>query len=271
MVASKSLGKDVVRGDFEPQQYDREIRAYGYRLYWQSAEMCPCRNNDVTDQPDPTCIPCDGEGWIYTFPDPNELTIEDYLADDPPFLDTATARATQAIVTAMTHDTQTYEKFGEWLAGAARLTTFSFNRIAFRDRFTHAESVMPYKQVLTVPASKIFLVGNTALNKLRYPAVKLLRIVELPKGASIFIDRTEDATITDTGGIDLTASSVAPGTRLGIRYDMHPVWIVNDFPFATRDSLVKAKTPNRMGQQLVMPVHAFVKLDFLLASSTAPP
>lgn len=271
MVLTRSLGKDVVRSDFDPKQYDREIRAYGYRCYWSAAEMCPCRGNSVTDQADPSCLVCDGQGWLYTMPDPEGETLTDYLAAVPPFLDRDDARATQAIITSMTHDTQTYEKFGEWLSGAARLTTFTFNRIGYRDRFQLADSVMPYKQVLTVPENKLFPVGNHALDRIRYPAVKLLRAIEVVKGASTFVDRTDEVTVADDGSLDLTASTVAVGTRLGIRYDMHPVLLVNEFPFAARDSRQKFKTPLAIGQRLILPVHAFVKLDFLLTQGIATP
>jgi hypothetical protein len=260
-MATRFLGPQKPRVDFERSDFDRLIREKGYRIMWQAAELCPCRLNSDTDQPDPSCPICDASGYVYTFPDPAEKELEDYTREVPPFQSTPTERATQGIMTSMTHDPQIFEKFGEWLLGTAALTTFSWNKVGFRDRFKVLDHTQVYRQVLVVPPSQIVPVKRAARASLRYPVVRLRRVFAVT-AAGVSVDYTESTTIQDDGSLLVTAP---PGTRLSISYEMNPVWIVVDYPHILRGTLIRFKTTKILGDNEVLPIQAMVKLDYLLS------
>lgn len=258
-----TLHKSGATSSFEPEIFDQQVRDIGYLMYWSSGELCPCRSNTQTDQADPSCPACDGSGFVYMLPDAPRLS--DY--DDPrtctDFPDRADAKATQAILTAQTQDVQIFEHFGEWIFGVANLTTFSWNEVGYRDRFEHQQSLMTYRQVLKVPDSLIFVKGRNVKEKLRYRVIKLLRVAKIVGGS--IVDITDKVVLNDDGTVDLTAAPVIPGDFVTIGYRFHPIWIVTDYAMAVRDSRQHAKTVERfLGKHEILPVHSFVKLDFLL-------
>lgn len=260
-MATRVLGPQKPRVDFEKSDFDRLIREKGYRVMWQAAELCPCRLNNDTDQPDPTCLICDASGYVYTFPDPGEPELDEYTKETPPFLSTATERATQAIVTSMVHDPMIFEKFGEWLNGTAALTTFSFNRVGHRDRFKVIDHTQLYRQAIAVPPSQIIPVKRAQREALRYPVVKLRRAFAVAAGG-VSTDYTETAEIQDNGSLRVTAP---PGTRLSISYEMNPIWVVVNYPHLIRGSLIRFKTKKVLGDNEVLPVQTMVRLDHLVS------
>jgi hypothetical protein len=264
MANTKDIGPLKPRIDFTAGDFDRLVREKGYRVMWQSAELCPCRLNSDTDQPDPSCTICDASGFVYTFPDPAEPTLVDYVNEVPPFESTDTARATQAIVTSMTHSPQVFEKMGEWLSGTAALTTFSFNKVGHRDRFKIIDHTQVYRQVILVPASQIIPIGRANREALRYPVVKLRRVFAVTAN-NLSVDFTESTEIQPDGSLKVTAT---PGTRLSISYEMNPLWIVVDYPHIIRGTLIKFKTDKTLGKLEQMPVQAMVRLDYLVSEST---
>lgn len=259
-----ALGKDVIRSDFAPNDFDKEVRAYGYRLMWQAGEDCPCRGSTATENPDSSCKACWGTGFCYVHPCPSAPNIAEYATSAPPFCDTTTSRATQAIITSMTRDTEMFDKYGQWILGTARLTTFSFNEVAFRDRFTLYDSTMVYKQVLKLGSSKLIPVGRHK-DQLRYPVVKMLRVFTVNTKTGAITDHTSTSSVADDGSIDMTLSTAGAGSLVSLRYTMHPVWVVMDHPYATRDTLTKKKEAGSpLGKYLKLPVHCLAKLDFLV-------
>ena len=206
-MATRVLGPQKPRVDFEKSDFDRLIREKGYRVLWQSAELCPCRLNGDTDQPDPNCSVCDASGFIYTMPDKGSPELDEYTKEDPPFLSTADARATQAILTSMTHDPQIFEKFGEWLSGTAALTTFSFNRVGHRDRFKVLDHTQVYRQAIIVPASQVIPVKRAGRESLRYPVVRVRRVFSVVDGVTA--DYTDTAVIQADGSLLVTAPAGA--------------------------------------------------------------
>lgn len=257
---TRVIGPSKPRVDFEKSDFDRLIREKGYRIMWQAAELCPCRLNSDTDQPDPSCPICDSSGYVYVFPDPAEPGLIDYTKESPPFESTTTERATQGILTSMTHDPQIFEKFGEWLSGTAALTTFSWNKVGHRDRFKVLDHTQVYRQVITVPSTQVIPVGRVAREALRYPAVKLRRVFAVVAGATT--DYTETTTIQTDGSLLVTAP---PDTRLSISYEMNPIWVVVDYPHIIRGTLIRFKTTKVLGNNEVLPIQAMVKLDYLVS------
>lgn len=259
-MTTRFLGPQKPRVDFEKSDFDRLIREKGYRVRWQAAELCPCRLNSDTDQPDPSCALCDASGYVYTFPDPGDPEMDEYTKEDPPFLSTDTERATQAIVTSMVHDPSIFEKFGEWLNGTAALTTFSFNRVGHRDRFKVIDHTQVYRQVIVVPETQVIPVRRAQRESLRYPIVKLRRAFAVSTGTPT--DYTETAMVQEDGSLLVTAPV---GTRLSISYEMNPVWVVVNYPHLVRGSLIRFKTKKVLGELEVLPIQAMVRLDYLLS------
>ena len=60
----KPPGNDP-RVDFDPADFARRIESHGYRVLWEQAARCPCRNNRETEQPLLGCPSCGGSGWDY--------------------------------------------------------------------------------------------------------------------------------------------------------------------------------------------------------------
>lgn len=264
MVSTRQLPPDKARVDFERNEFDVLVRQKGYKVLWSAAELCPCRLNSSTDQADPSCDYCGGGGFFYTFPDPGEPTLPEYLAEG--HLDLPDARATQAVVTQMTNDPQIYERFGEWISGTANLTTFSFHRVGYRDRFRIRDATQVYRQIVKAPESGVLVVGRRYDVELRYPVVKVRRVFEIPSGGAPR-DLTEHAEVQDDGTLKL--DGVTPGRLLSISYEMNPTWVVIDFPMAVRATLIKHKTKRALGEPTDLPQHAFVRLDYLLEPGNA--
>src|SRR3990170_5798878 len=260
-MATRLIGPSKPRVDFEKSDFDRLIREKGYRVMWQAAELCPCRLNGDTDQPDPSCLICDASGYVYVFPDPLEPELDDYTREKPPFVSTATERATQGILTSMTHDPQIFEKFGEWLSGTAAITTFSWNKVGHRDRFKVLDHTQVYRQGIIVPPSQVIPVKRANREALRYPAVKLRRVFAVAAGA-VTTDYTEATTIQADGSLLVTAP---PGTRLSVSYEMNPIWVVVDYPHIIRGTLIRFKTTKVLGFNEVLPIQAMVRLDYLVS------
>lgn len=264
-MTTRDIGPLKPRVDLVPGDFDRLIREKGYRVLWASAELCPCRLNDITDQADPSCAYCDGTGYFYTFPDPNEPDLIEYTKEDPPFESTTSERATQAIITSMAKEPLDFEKLGDWVSGTASLTTFSWNRIGHRDRFKIVDHTIVYRQVLIVPDGQTFSAGKFGRATLRYPIVKLRRAFEIPTSGSP-IDHTAGCTVEDDGSLVVPADV---GARLSISYEMNPVWVVTNHPNIVRGSLIKQKTKKVLGNNEVLPIRCLVKLDFLVDKTNA--
>lgn len=261
---TRDIGPSKGRVDFEPQSFDRLVREKGYRVLWQSAELCPCRLNDDTEQSDPSCTVCDASGYVYTMPDPTSPELIDYTREDPPFLSTDEARATQAVMSSFTHDPQIFEKLGEWLTGTAALTTFSWNRLGHRDRFKVLDHTQVYRQVMRVPESLIIPVKRANAQSLRYPVVNLRRVFGV--NGDTTTDYTEAATINDDGSLTVTAPA---GTRISVSYEYNPLWVVIDYPHILRGSLIRFKTKKVLGNNEVLPIQAMVRLDYLVSEGRA--
>lgn len=227
--------------------------------------MCPCRLNDKTEQVDPTCDACGNDGWQYILPRLPVDTPALYADVAPPFVDTSYGKATQAIITQVTNDPQVFEQFGEWVMGACRLSTFSFNRVAYRDRFQMVDSTMIYEQVLPMPASGIFVVGRKTREQLRYRVVEIHNIIEVTSGG-VVVDHADNATVDAAAGSVQVGGSSPPAedTLVTIVYEFHPIWVVMERTHAVRDTLVAFKTTKALGDVKALPQSVFARLDFLV-------
>lgn len=261
-MVTASLGPSKGRVDFEFDDFDKAVRDKGMLCYWGRAIHCPCRGNLQTDQADPNCATCGGDGWFYVKPT-EAPALQDHI--NVGHVDLAAAKASQVIVTSITRDPQIFEKLGEWIFGTLRLTGFSWHRFAYRDRFVLKGACMTYQQVLPVPASGVLVVGpRYGQRDLRYPVVELLEAYTVPDAATAPVSILSSITCNADGSLTFS-SSVAEGTRVALVYEMNPVLIVMDHVHAVRDTPIAAGTGTVLGIEVAQPRHAMARLDFLVS------
>lgn len=257
--------KPSPRADFRPTEFDLAITTKGYKMYWSRAGLCPCVNNEQTEQPDPTCTLCKGDAYYYFLPD--EAIAAGAAVDSQGNiveLNTAgDAVVIYALMTSMTQDVQVFEKFGEWVMGMSKVTVQPGNKLGYRDRLIAVDSQMTWAQIIEYDGSAtIPVVGERSKKGLRYPFVCVNHLRSLAKTYRI----GSDFTLTTAGEIQWAVGAApASGTRLSLHGSIHPVWIVMDHVNAYRDTQLQAGSSGISSQEFqALPVHAVAKLDFLI-------
>lgn len=261
-MATADLGPSKGRVDFEFNDFDKLIRDKGLLAQWSRGVHCPCRGNAQTDQADPNCSVCGGDGWFYILPR-EAPALQDHI--NVGHVQTSTSMATQALVQSVTRDPQIFEQLGEWIFGTVKVNTFSWHRFAYRDRFTLTGAVMAYQQTLTVGEDNRINVGvRYADENLRYPVVELLEVYKLTADGAQSIWGAAQCL---EGGHLLFDTTVSPDDRVTIHYAMNPVLIVMDHVYALRDSPIAARgsAGPPLGTEVAMPRHAMARLDFLVS------
>lgn len=252
------------RADAKPERWDYLIATKSGRFWWSRSTMCPCSGNDQTDQPDPICSQCHGTGYLYFMPDPRaDVGDVDVAGAKIEINDARTAIGIQGWVSGVTYDTQIFERFGKWIFGTAMFTTSRYNRIGNRDRFEARDQTIDFSQLILGSGHReIKVTGNRSRKGLwtRVSKVNFLRSTTRQ-----YIDGT-DFHVTDRGTIEWLGIVPEPDVLLSIHASFHPTWIVLDFPYAARDTLVGKKTAkNTVAEQFTqLPMRAVVKLDFLV-------
>lgn len=256
------------RTDFKPEEFDKAIWEKGYRLWWSRAALCPCKNNEQTDQADPSCRLCQGDAYLYFLPDPALQAggTKDVFGNEVELNDAKDAVMIQALMTSFTKDVQVFEKFGEWVFGASRATTQPENRLGYRDRLAAVDSLMPWAQYIEYDGSaEIVVTGGYNKKGLRYPFVE----VNYFRSLSTIYREGLDFELTDSGTLRWLAS-VAPDadTLLTIHGAVRPVWICMDHMHTYRDTLVakNAPGPTQADKFRRLPLQMVVKLDFRIDS-----
>jgi hypothetical protein len=258
------------RSDFKPSEFDQAILTKGYRMYWSRAAICPCRNNEQTDQPDPTCGTCRGYGYLYFLPDPalpsapkdaegNEIVLND--AGDGVMI--------WVLMTQLTQDVQVFEKFGEWIFGLTRCSTQPENRLGYRDRLVSVDSEMVWAQLVeadgtnAIPIVGAYKGGGPVSKGFRYGflTVNLLR-----SKATVYREGA-DFSRTSVGGIAWITTPPVAGTLLTIHGTIRPHWVVMDHMHTIRDTFLEGSDPSIKAQKFrKLPVQVVATLDFLVDS-----
>lgn len=246
--------KDRPRVDFLVNDYVKVIEAKGYRVAWQRAAPCPCVPiNTQTDQVNPNCALCNGQGWILFQPagaatdirDIGELNaLQTQLA--------ANAAVVRALMTGINASKQPYLDIGPRLEGQLMVTMRAENKLAYYDRIVNLDAVAVYAEIVDAPASGAL--------PLRYKAVH----VNLLRSEDTVYTAGSDYTVTAG---DVTAGGIPSGTRVVCHYLTHPSWRIIEHPHNVRLTQVSAKTSNPTtpaGDPSDLPVQAMAKLEFLL-------
>lgn len=253
------------RSDFRPTEFDQAILTKGYRMFWSRAGVCPCLNNDQTEQPDPLCPLCKGDAYYYFLPDEAlaQGSQKDAYGNAVQLNDAGDAVLIYVLMTSMTQDVQILEKFGEWVFGMSKVTTQPGNKLGYRDRLIAVDSDMAWAQIIEFDgADEIPVVGERNKKGLRYPFVSVHQLRSVATRYRI----GSDFMLGSSGTIQwLPGRAPDAGTRLSIHGTIHPVWIVMDHINAYRDTQLEGATPSVAAQKRQkLPVHAMAKLDFLV-------
>jgi len=256
--------KDSPRSDFVPTEFDKSIVTKGYKMFWSRAGLCPCVNNDQTEQPDPTCQLCKGDAYYYFLPDEALLAGASKDSENNAVVLNKVGDGVQiyVLMTSMTQDVQVFEKFGEWVMGMGKVSTQHQNKLGYRDRLVSVESEMTWAQIIEFDGSAtIPVVGERNKRGLRYPFIRVHQFRSLAKVFRAGVDYN----LTTTGTIEwLGSAAPAAGTRLALHGTIHPVWIVMDHVNAYRDTQLAGGGGISAQKFRRLPVHAVAKLDFLV-------
>lgn len=274
MAETIDLGKDSGRRSDFSGQFDLKVRQKGFRAYWSRAVLCSCQLNSVTRHADPSCPSCDGDGWYYVLPDEAPSLKAN---EDAGFTDLSNAKATRCLVTSMSKNMEIYENFGEWIMGSVRVTTFSFHKFSYRDRFTLVDGLSEYQQVMEIPASRTITVGRKdPRDFLRYPIINLRHVLEIQSDGTRLEHRTgvtcnSDGSITFPANASSTSTEGNPatGSLVTVVYDYHPVLIIMENVIDTRLSYSKFKSPTESTQ--FFPRFVLAKPDFMPDEATGKP
>ena len=251
------------RVDFKLNPIDQFIYTKGQRFWWSRAAMCPCRANEETDSPDYNCTLCGGKGWWYFMPQIGLNEEDTDVAGNPIEINEARdAVGVHMLITSTTQDPQIYEKFGTWYFGTARMTAQSPNRIGYRDAFIARDSEMWAGQLITADgADEILVVGEKSNAGLWSAATS----VTLLRSVARVYEQGTDFELTKDGTIRWLGTPPESGTVLSYYGAFHPRWVVVEFPYAYRDTMIskKRETPKIADQFQQLPMAAMVKLDFL--------
>ena len=248
-----------------PDKFSQLIASHGYAVWWSRALICPCQGNNQTDRQDLMCPLCRNKGWTYVIPDQYLRDGgEDGQGNKVEISDDGNSVGTQAIITSTTSDPQVYERFGQWVFGTCRLTTYGPNRVGYMDRMTCRDSVVTYSQVVVSNGKKIIRVtGKRSRAGIWSPLEQVSHFRSLDTNYRL----GDDFSVNDDGEIEWLITPPAPGTRLALSGSFYPRFVVMDHVRAIRDAQVSKKKgsfSDRRKQHTKLPVQVMAKLDFLV-------
>lgn len=253
----------VPRADFDPSEMQRLIWNYGIPCLWELWAPCPCGHEQAAHT---DCPQCHGTGRNY-------YAQQEVLA----------------AVTGVKRNWQQWERMGPMEPGTAMFLCRGEHCPSLGDRFTITHAHIP----LTLAAVRRAALADPdhptvhAIERLRYPVVP--QVIEIRDEANnrtpqsfgvMFLqgqgednkpmdplvegtdfDVTIDGWLDWTKG-DLRGTTPAPGKLFSIYYRTRPVYRVEDFPIAFRDTMVEWKSPAPV--QMPLPVEFMGKLEWLI-------
>ena len=249
------------RSDFDKAQIDAFVDGYGERVLWESVTPCPCRLNSQTEQPDPTCTDCFGDGFVF-YGGAEIRVVFNRHELTPDFL-----RAQ-----------------GQFWGGEVIATARAETPIGYRHRLTMLDAVIEYMDSFSRPKYNDIGYGDVQILKRpvanRYTTLQKIstgKIETLESNINSIMVREGDKNrslqagvdfaITSEGNIDWTpgdklGTSVKPGQTFTMSYWTSPRWIVTSLkPHPIQNIWSETKVPAPVYLQL--PYTVMCQLDWL--------
>ena len=249
---------------FDPRAFSQALQFHGLDYWWSRALDCPCRLNAQTDQWDPTCPRCSGDGWLYINPCAAE---ERHLS-----LDYTSVKAVFSTVGIQPTAT---DEVGEYTRGSATLTVQGEMRVGWRDRFIGVQQEMAWSELLTRGAVALVPVGKHGFTRaiqktaMRYEPVRVNYVESDDSGTREVYYAGVDFIVKQGFGSDVSqlewmvGRGPAEGQIYTIHYDVHPVWVVDEGIYNIQNSKGPAAGLKGAPGLQHLPTTFKVRLDYL--------
>ena len=258
ILGMESCAHNGNRVDFDPGAFEYQIEVKGHRLAWSRALRCPCAPINIqSEQPDPNCTLCEGDGWTYFGPtDAQDLRTEQFSAVQKTLVRHYNSFVIRGLLLGIGKSDTPWDKIGSWRSGNASLTVRYQNRIGFMDRFVNLDAQLVFTEVVLMPES-----GSRTLPT-RYLVTGAVHIVR--SAASVYA-QGRDYEVRDGRIVFAAGKAPPPKTRISAHYVTFPTWIVQDIPNAVRMTNLAAGRPQVSPQGAIaqMPLRGTVRLEFL--------
>lgn len=246
------------RVDLKDSKFELMIETKGNRLAWQRGAMCPCEPvNDQTEQNDPNCTVCQGNGFYYFGPlnYTQPANMGSFTDTQQLVIDRGDLALVRGYISGIRNrpDAFTFPP-GLWQDGTSMVTVRAANKLGYFDRLIDLDGEIVHSEILDSTGE-----GELAL---RYPCTGMNLISSLTTRYS----PDEDFTVEQGKVQWVTGRAPAAGTRLVAHYLTYPHWVVIEHPHATRMTLSKYKrktTITPQGDPVQLPVQALIRLEWL--------
>lgn len=237
-------------------EFDGLIDNYGERFTWERLVACPCSSNAETDQADPMCLHCYGNGWLY-------------FEEGTPI---------RGVVMQPTFRNRDLNVEGVVQSGEVTITFRAETPVGYRHRVTMLDAVLEFSERTTRKASPQRLQFPVATRHLTYRRADTGEEIEFEYSVLRLVYRNAEKEIVDLvpdvdfqidedGLVDwtygLAASRVpAVGTVIGVTYWCHPRYIITSMaPYPLQNVWTGENVPAPIRQSL--PTSVKGELDFL--------
>lgn len=254
-------GKKPIVPHMNTTMFAETFEGLGTEFRWSRAVVCPCRLDDMTEQPDPTCVLCGGKGIWYRNPEAeNEKeATRDYLT-------------VKAIFSSATVNPDLYTPNGRWDHGDATLSLYAEARVTYRDRFVAMQQEIAWSELLVRDTSSDIVSvgkgGRTTTKKkstMRYPAVSVqivaTRDEEYHEGYDFILTqetKTEPRQLKWLPGMGPANEEIYT-----IHYICRPVWVVDKETYAIQNSVGPKEGILGKNELQFLPTTFAVRLDFM--------
>ena len=222
--------RTAARADFVQPDFDNLVQQKGNTFLHQKATICPCRTEE-NGNPDPHCVSCEGNGWIY-----------------------GSRTKVRGVIQSVSFDPKHFE-YSRANLGIAMFTCMERIRLAWFDRlkFTDGESTFSESVFVRADMNEGALKGYLTYEPLAVQHVYLYIDNSTPFVQLDITDYTITGKTLEIIGGAYTESSY----QLSIRYEHNPVYVVMDINKDIRST--PELQSNQSEKRLSMPMYATLK------------
>ena len=257
---------------FQPKLFRKLIQGRGLLFRWSRAVYCTCSLNNESDNPDPGCSRCAGDGWQYVNPMETE---------NPGITDSRDFEPIRAVLSNLALDPTIQQPLGGWSFSDGQLTVQQEIRVGFRDRWISVEHRMRWNEELIRGSADEVPIGKyprtTAIQRqsMRYEPLDINWIASEAAGVQTRYYPGTDFTLTpavdDDSALIYTPSQLvwemgrgpSEGQMYMINYECNPVWVVDDATYSIQGAQGPAEGLKGPEAARMLPTTFKVRLDYL--------